>query len=112
MLTNTQWVQAKSPADVTLEGVDVELDWNESTINSIIVRDAKGNALRILKGEYSGMKAMVPATVEKYVLKGTYGGLDFTGVYDDEAAAEERRRELTDLSGKVDLTIEKVRVPA
>ena len=58
-LTNTQWVQIKTPSDIVLEGVNVELDRTDTTVNSIIVRDVKGNALRVLRGEYSGMRAMV-----------------------------------------------------
>ena len=53
-----------------LEGVSVELDWTDSTVNSIVVRDANGNALRIIKGEYSGMRAMIPAKVDVTELMG------------------------------------------
>ena len=81
-VTNKQWTQAKGPSDVTLEGVDVELDWDGSTINSILVRDPKGNVLRIIKGEYTGMRAMVPATVEKYRLKGVCCGIDIDQVFE------------------------------
>ena len=93
-LTNTQWVQAKTPADIMLEGVNVELDWTDTCINSIIVRDANGNALRIIRGEYSGMKAMVPATVEKYRLHGVCCGIDIDQTFEKEHEAEDRQREI------------------
>ena len=111
-ITNKQWVQAKAPSDVTLEGVDVELDWDGSTINSILVRDPKDNVLRIIKGEYSGMRAMVPATVEKYRLVGVCCGIDIDQVFNEEHEAERRKDEISELSDKAQLTIEKVKVPA
>ena len=111
-IINKQWTQAKSPADITLEGVDVELDWDGTTINGIIVRDTKGNALRIIKGEYSGMRAMVPATVEKYRLHGTLCESLFEQVFDDQHEAEERQHEFDDLGDKARLTIEKIKVLA
>ena len=113
MVTNQLWVQVKSPADITLDGVTVELDWTDtSTINSIIVRDNKGNALRVIKGEYSGMRAMIPATIEKYRLHGTCCGLGIDQTFDDEDAAEDRKHEIDELGDKAQLKIEKVRVPA
>ena len=113
MLTNVQWTQVKKPSDIVLEGVDVELDWTDSTnVQSIIVRDGKGNSLRIIKGEYSGMRALIPATVEKYRLSGTLCGSPFEQVFDEEHHAEERQRELGDLGDKAVLKIEKVKVPA
>ena len=113
MLTNQQWVHAKTPADITLEGISVELDWADSTINSIIVRDEKDNALRIIKGEYSGMRAMVPATVEKHRVFGTLCGSPFEQLFDNESEALDRSAELIDeLGSKARLSIEKVRVCA
>ena len=110
-LTNTQWVQIKTPSDIVLEGVNVELDWTDTTVNSIIVRDGKGNALRILRGEYSGMRALVPATAEKYRLHGVCCGVDIDQVFDDENSAEDRKREIDELGERAQLQIEKVRVP-
>ena len=112
MVTNQQWAQAKCPADITLEGVSVELDWTDSTVNSIVVRDANGNALRVIKGEYSGMRAMIPARVEKYRLRGTLCGSPFEQVFDEIHEAEERQDEFNELGDKAQLTIDKVRVPA
>ena len=112
MVTNKQWTQAKSPTDIILEGVDVELDWDGSSVNGIIVRDSKGNALRIIKGEYSGMRAMIPATIEKYRLHGTLCGSPFEQVFDEKHEAEERQNEFDELGEKAQLAIEKVRVPA
>ncbi len=112
MITNKQWTQAKGPTDIVLEGVDVELDWDSSTINGIIVRDPKGNALRIIKGEYSGMRAMIPATVEKYRLHGTLCDSPFDQVFDDKHEAEARQEEFNELGDKVQLVIEKIKVPA
>jgi hypothetical protein len=111
-ITNKQWVQAKSPSDVTLEGVDLELDWDGSTINGVTLRDPKGNVLRIIKGEYSGMRAMVSATVEKYRLKGVALGIDIDQVFDTENDAERRKDEITDVSDKAQLVVEKVKVLA
>jgi hypothetical protein len=111
MVTNQQWVQAKSPADITLEGVSVELDWTDSTVNSILVRDANGNALRIIRGEYAGMRAMVPAKVAKYRLHGTLCGSPFEQVFDEEHEAEDRQREFDELGEKAQLTITKINVP-
>ena len=55
MVANQLWVQVKNPVDITLDGVTVELDWTDtSTINSIIVRDNKGNALRTLRASTAG----------------------------------------------------------
>jgi hypothetical protein len=110
MVTNKQWTQAKSPADIMLEGVDVELDWDGTTINGIIVRDAEGNSLRIIKGEYSGMRAMVPATVEKYRLHGTLCESPFEQVFDEKHEAEDRQHEFDELGEKAQLNIEKIKV--
>lgn len=107
-----QWMQAKKPVDITLDGVDVELDWDGSSINSATIRDANGNSLRIIKGEYGGMRAMVPATVEKHRLHGTCLGIDIDQTFDEKHDAESRKTELTDVSDNADLSIEKVRVPA
>jgi len=112
MVTNQQWVQVKHPGDIALEGVSVELDWADNTVNSIIVRDAKGNALRVIKGEYSGMKAMVPATIEKYRLHGTLCESHFEQVFDAEHEAEDRRHDFDELGDKAQLTITKIRTPA
>ena len=109
-VTNTQWAAVKNPSDITLEGVSVELDWTDTTVNSIIVCDPKGNALRILRGEYSGMKAMIPATVEKYRLHGVSCGIDIDQTFDDEATAEDRKREMEELGERAQLQIEKVKV--
>jgi len=111
-ITHKQWSQAKSPADVVLEGVDVELDWDGTTINGAIIRDASGNALRIIKGEYSGMRAMVPATIEKYRLCGTLCGSPFEQIFDERHEAEARQEEFGELGDKACLAIEKVKVPA
>jgi len=111
-LTNTQWIQIKTPSDIVLEGVNVELDWTDTTVNSIIVRDGKGNALRVLRGEYSGMRAMVPATAEKYRLHGVCCGVDIDQVFDTENDAERRKDEITDVSDKAQLVVEKVKVLA
>lgn len=113
MLTNVQWTQVKKPSDIVLEGVDVELDWTDSTnVQGIIIRDAKGNSLRFIKGEYSGIRALIPATVEKYRLHGTLCGSHFEQLFDEEYQAEERQRELGDLGDKAVLKIEKIKVPA
>ena len=112
MVTNKQWTQAKGPSDVTLEDVDVEIDWDGSTVNSILIRDPKGNVLRVIKGEYSGMRAMVPTMIEKYMLKGVCCGIDIAQVFDNEHEAERRKDEITDLSDKAQLVIEKVKVAA
>jgi len=112
MITNKQWSQAKNPADIILEGVDVELDWDGTTVNGIIIRDAKGNVLRIIKGEYSGMRAMVPATIEKYRLHGTLCESPFEQVFDEKHEAEARQEEFNELGDKAHLTIEKVKVLA
>ncbi len=112
MITNKQWSQAKNPADIILEGVDVELDWDGTTINGIIICDAKGNALRIIKGEYSGMRAMVPATIEKYRLHGTLCESPLDQVFDEKYEAEARQEEFNELGDKAHLMIEKVKVPA
>ena len=109
-IISKQWVQAKSPADIALEGMDVELDWDGSTINGIIVRDIKGNALRVIKGEYSGMRAMVPATVEKYRLHGTLCESPFEQVFDEKHEAEDRQHEFDELGEKAQLNIEKIKV--
>lgn len=111
-ITNKQWTQAKTPADIILEGVDVELDWDGSTINGVIVRDSKGNALRIIKGEYSGMKAMVPMTVEKYRLHGVALGIDIDQTFDDEATARQRQQEILDVNETAAIEVQKIRVPA
>jgi len=111
-ISHKQWSQAKSPADIVLEGVNVELDWDGTTIIGIIVRDPKGNALRIIKGEYSGMRAMIPATVEKYRLHGTLCESPFEQVFDERHEAEARQEEFNELGDKAHLTIEKVKVPA
>jgi hypothetical protein len=83
-------------------------------VNSIIVRDAKGNALRIVKGDYSGMKAMIPApppTVEKYALTGTVCGTPITDLFDDESCARDRARQFAnELGSKACLKVEKVKV--
>jgi len=113
MIVNRQWMQAKTPADIVLEGVNVELDWDGSTINGITVRDAKGNSLRVIKGEYSGMRAMVPTKVEKYGLHGTLCDSPFEQVFDERRQAEERQYELSsDLGEKAQLSVEKIKVPA
>ncbi len=111
-VTNKLWVQAKTPADIVLEGVDVELDWDGSTINGIVIRDAKSNSLRIIKGEYSGMRAMIPATVEKYRLHGIVLGIDVDQTFDDKNTAEERKQDILVVNDTATITIDKVRVPA
>lgn len=114
-LVNKQWTQAKTPADINLEGVDVELDWDGASINSIIIRDSNGNALRVIKGDYGGMRAMVPTTVEKYRLHGAVLGIDVNQTFDDEGTAEEHKSHILDaLNSRETATIEiqKVRVPA
>ena len=110
-LTNTQWVQIKTPSDIVLEGMNVELDWTDTTVNSIIVRDDKGNALRILRGEYSGMRAMVPATTEKYRLHGVVLGIDVDQTFDDEASAEDRKEEILRVADNATIEIQKIKVP-
>jgi len=111
-ITHKQWSQAKSPADIVLEGVDVELDWDGTTINGVVICDANGNALRIIKGEYCGMRAMVRATVEKYRLHGTLCESPFEQVFDEKHEAEARQEEFSELGDKAHLVIEKVKVPA
>jgi hypothetical protein len=55
---------------------------------------------------------MVPATVEKYRLVGVCCGIDIDQVFDEEHEAERRKDEITELSDKAQLVIEKVRVAA
>lgn len=112
-MKSQQWVQAKCPNEVKLEGIDVEIDWIDGgSINSVTIRDAKGNTLRIIKGEYSGMRAMVPPkppTETRHRLHGTYLDEPFDQTFQNEEAAERCFRSLgVEAKG---LTIDKIEVP-
>ena len=111
-VTNSKWVQVKSPSDIALNGVTVELDWTNNNIVGLKVIDEAGNVLRVTKGDYSEMRVLVPQTVEKYRLQGTVFDSPFQQDFDDEYAAENRKNEFGELGDKAVLAINKVKVPA
>lgn len=112
MVKSSKWTSVKDGTDITLSGVTVELDWTNNNIVGVKVSDEAGNALRVTKGDYSELKVLVPATVEKYRLHGTYCGLNIDQVFDDETAAKDKKSEIAGLGEATELEITKVKVPA
>lgn len=112
MVKSSKWTSVKEGTDITLNGVSVELDWTNNSIVGVKVSDETGNALRVTKGDYSELKVLVPATVEKYRLHGTYCGLNIDQVFDDEGAAKDKKTEIAGLGEATELEITKVKVPA
>jgi hypothetical protein len=111
--TASKWVQVKTPTDIALNGVNVELDYTNTNIVGVKVTDGAGNVLRITKGDYSEIKVLVPATVEKYRVIGTCCGMAVNKLYDNEADAQDKKGEIDNLDslGATKVEIEKVMVP-
>ncbi len=113
MISSSKWTSVKEDADIMLGGVAVELDWTNNSIVGVKLTDESGNALRVTKGDYSELKVLVPATVDKFRLHGVYCGLDIDQIFDDEGSAEDKKSEITGLGEEIaTLEITKVKVPA
>ncbi len=113
MITSSKWTSVKTDEDIQLGGVSVELDWTNNSIVGVKLSDEAGNTLRVTKGDYSELKVLVPATVEKYRLHGTYCGLDIDQVFDDEMSARDKKSEIAGLGEETaTLEIVKIKVPA
>lgn len=114
-MKNQQWISVSNPCEIKLD-LDIEFEFADKNCNAVIVRDANGNTVKIMRQDYS-MKVFVPTpppTVEKYRLTGTiFGDVAIEKTFDDEYDADkEKQRILIGMDGKCLLTVEKIQVPA
>jgi hypothetical protein len=109
--TSSKWVSVKSPTDVTLVGVTVDLDYTNNNIVGVKITDEAGNVLRITKGDYSEIKVLVRPMVEKFRVVGECCGMSINQTFDNEPDAQDKKNEIDDLGVIAKVEIEKVMVP-
>jgi hypothetical protein len=108
---------AKKDSELSLQGITFETEYHDSTLKSVTMRDGNGGIVRIAQGEYSGIKALVPAQptmVKRHKVSGTVAGLPvsqmFETEYDAARAKHHYERKLAE-HDDAKLTIEVVEVP-
>ncbi len=109
-MINNQWVGIESPNDVVLEGIDIEITWDGKIVNSIIIKDKKGNKVLFTKNDYSGIRALVPKFEEKWELEGKFLGIQVLETFDTDFDAKMKMTEMVNLDDNAKLKIKKVKV--
>lgn len=110
-----QLIEVKKANDIVLGGIAVEFEKHNTSLVAVTLRDSDGRLVKIAKGEYGEMVALVPAPpkkIKKFRLSGKFEGLvDVCEDFDSEAAAKDRLREFERVgSGEPGLKIEAVEV--
>lgn len=108
-----KFVSVKKNADVKLEGITVDFDIVDNSVKAIMLKDAKGNVLRVSERAYN-LYVEVPAPPEKEIkhkLSGEVIGLKIEKVFDNSREArDEMDRLCRETTGHTDLKIEEVEI--
>ena len=87
------YIQAQKASDVSLTGINVELEHHGHSLSAVTFRHPDGGLVKVAIDSYN-LKVLVPAPpkmVEKYRLSGKFAGLvDVCEDFDDEFDAKQR----------------------
>jgi hypothetical protein len=113
-MKTTNWISVNKPADIVLD-LDVDFEFADKSVNAVTIRDGKGNAVRILRGDYQALKVVVPEPppmIDKWILEGTICNTPIREEFFDEQDANDRRRRLQNNCAEYDnLHVTKIKVP-
>lgn len=93
-----RYAKVKHPAEIQLEGVTVEMETVDDSLQSVTITDVKGNVLKLAMISYT-LYAQIPAPpkmVKRYAVQGTVltlpVDLQFAHRHEAENAADHFRR--------------------
>jgi len=108
------WTTPKSSKEVLLDGVNIEIDRNDSSFVSATFTDPSGHKVRVRKNDYSWILEVPkqPETKEKFAVVGTLRGVPVSETFEQEYDATRRKNKLSeDLSEtEADLKVETTQV--